>query len=41
MFMSKFATAQVHPLTCKELLYGAIAALAIGFVAYFTLFGVG
>jgi hypothetical protein len=39
--MSKLAAAHVHRLSCKELLYGAIAASAIGFIAYLILFSVG
>jgi hypothetical protein len=35
------AAAQIHRFSLSGLLYGAVAGVAIGFIAYLTLFNVG
>ena len=39
--MSRLATAEPRRSTPRDLIYAAIAACAIGFIAYVTLFNVG
>jgi hypothetical protein len=38
--MMRLAAAEAHRLSLSGLLYGAIAASAVGFIAYFTIFSI-